>query len=118
MSEPQNRKYLTSKKILEAMKTLLSSVQISQEDNAVYGIDDLNRRIMHGAIHNASVGGCANATRNAGKKKKVSTDKWCANMAKTADTESIQNALHKSVKDHLKKFKSSHMIPLGGITMR
>ena len=41
---------------------MLSCVRMSGKHNAIYGIDYLSRGMMRGALNDASVGGCINAT--------------------------------------------------------
>ena len=72
--------------------------------------------MMNAAVRDSSVGGCANAAKEA-KGRKVPSDRWCASMLKSVDTDCLQEGLENSIRDQIRIFKRHGKIPKKGMTV-
>ncbi len=68
-----------------------SCVSMSEKHNAIYGIDDMNRGMMRGAVRDAPVGGCASAALRAGSSGP--SPRWFASGISATAPEAVQGCL-------------------------
>ncbi len=94
---------------------MLSCVRMFGKHNAIYGIDDLNRGMMRGALSDASVGGCINATtRTSGAGPSA---RWHAYRIKATTPEAAQEAFEAQIKRQCERLSKAKRIPKRGLTI-
>ncbi len=74
--------------VADGGRNMFSCVRMSEKHNAVYGIDDLNRGMIRGALMDASVGGCINAALRTGRAGPSS--RWFAYKIKETSPDAVQ----------------------------
>ena len=94
---------------------MLSCVNMSGKHNAVYGIDDLNRGMIRGAVKDASVGGCVNAALRTGRAGPSS--RWFAYKIKETSPDAVREAFEAQVRRQIKTLGMAKRIPKRGLTM-
>ena len=101
--------------VADGGRNMLSCVRMSGKHNAIYGIDDLNRGMMRGALSDASVGGCVNATGRTGGAGPSA--RWHAYRIKATTPEAAQEAFEAQIKRQCERLGRAKRIPKRGLTI-
>ena len=102
--------------VVSGLESLLSCVRMPEGRNAIFGSGDLNRCMMGATIRDSSVGGCANASKEAAGSA-VPSDRWCAGMIKGVDAGCLQERFMDSVRHQIQILEEHGRMPADGLTV-
>ena len=115
----QSRELLNNPRLYQnaasGAKNMLACTTWSVRGNTIYGVDDLNTRMLRAAIMDASVGVCANAVKQ--KNSNMPSDRWYASAIKGITQESVQDVFQSQIARQIEILKKIGKIPKKVITV-